>query len=173
MQQPPCFVDQDHPSYVCTLLKAIYGLKQAPRAWYHELRTFLLQSGFNNSHADTSLFVLTTSGHIIYILVYVDDLIITGDNNQLVDSFVNALAHRFSLKDLGSLSYFLGVEVVPNQHGILLSQQRYILDILARTKMIEAKPVLTPISTSPPLMLKSGTPLTNLTEPPIPSDYTA
>lgn len=55
MSQPPGFVDKDNPSYVCKLRKAIYGLKQAPRAWYHELRTFLLQSGFKNSHADTSL----------------------------------------------------------------------------------------------------------------------
>ena len=164
MQQPPAFVDQDHPSYVCKLRKAIYGLKQAPRAWYHELQTFLLQFGFKNSHADTSLFVLTTSDHIIYILVYVDDLIITGDTTQLVDSFVSALAQRFSLKDLGSLSYFLGVEVVPNQHDILLSQLRYILDILATTKMTDAKPVLTPIPTSPHLMLKSGTPLSDPTE---------
>uniref|UniRef100_A0A2N9EX91 Reverse transcriptase Ty1/copia-type domain-containing protein n=1 Tax=Fagus sylvatica TaxID=28930 RepID=A0A2N9EX91_FAGSY len=112
MQQPPGFVDQDHPSYVCKLRKAIYGLKQAPRAWYHELRTFLLSSGFKNSHADTSLFVLTTAAQKMYILVYVDDLIITGDNNKMIDSFVDGLAHRFSIKDLGQLSYFLGVEVV-------------------------------------------------------------
>ena len=150
MQQPTGFVDQDHPSYVCKLQKAIYGLKQAPRAWYHELRTFLLTSGFKNSHADTSLFVLTTAGHSMYILVYVDDLIITGDNTQMINSFVDVLAHRFSIKDLGQLSYFLGGEVAPNQHEILLSLRRYILDILARTHMTDAKPVLTPIPTSPP-----------------------
>jgi hypothetical protein len=163
MQQPPGFVDQDHPSYVCKLRKAIYGLKQAPRAWYHELRTFLLHSGFKNSHADTSLFVLTTAGQKMYILVYVDDIIITCDNTKMIDSFVDVLAHRFSIKDLGQLSYFLGVEVVPNQQGILLSQRRYILDILARTHMQDAKPVLTPIPTSPPL-LKSGTALPDPTE---------
>ncbi|CAL8999726.1 unnamed protein product [Prunus brigantina] len=163
MQQPPGFVDQDHPSYVCKLRKAIYGLKQAPRAWYHELRTFLLYSGFKNSHADTSLFVLNIAGHRMYILVYVDDLIITGDNTKMIDSFVDVLANRFSIKDLGQLSYFLGVEVVPNQHGILLSQRRYILDILARTHMTDAKPVLTPIPTSPPL-LKSGSALPDPTE---------
>ena len=73
MQQPPGFVDQDHPSYVYKLRKAIYGFKQTPRAWYHEVRTFLLHSGFKNSHADTSLFVLTIAGHIMYRLVYVDD----------------------------------------------------------------------------------------------------
>jgi histone deacetylase 1/2 len=164
MQQPQGFVDQDHPSYVCKLRKAIYGLKQAPRAWYHELRTFLLHSGFKNSHTDTSLFVLNTAGKKMYILVYVDGLIITGDHTTMIDSFVVVLAHRFSIKDLGQLSCFLGVEVVHNQHGILLSQRRYILDILARTHMADAKPVFTPIPTSPPL-LKSGTAL------PDPSEY--
>ncbi|BBH07832.1 transposable element gene [Prunus dulcis] len=163
MQQPPGFVDQDHPSYVCKLRKAIYGLKQAPRAWYHELRTFLLDYGFQNSYADTSLFVLTVAGQSMYILVYVDDLIITGVHTKMIDSFVAVLANRFSIKDLGQLSYFLGVEVVPNQQGILLSQRRYILDILARTHMTDAKPVLTPIPTSPPL-LKSGTALPDPTE---------
>ncbi|RVW70497.1 Retrovirus-related Pol polyprotein from transposon RE2 [Vitis vinifera] len=83
MTQPPGFIDQDSPSHVCKLKKAIYGLKQAPRAWYQELRSFLLQSGFTNSHADTSLFVLKYRGHVVYFLVYVDDLIITGDDEHL------------------------------------------------------------------------------------------
>lgn len=96
--------------------------------------------------------------------MYVDDLIITGDSPKLVDSFIQVLAHRFSIKDLGTLSYFLGVEVVPNQQGLLLSQRRYILDILARTRMTDAKPVLTPLPTSPPLQLHSGSPLADPTE---------
>ena len=75
MTQPPGFVDSDHPSYVCKLHKAIYGLKQAPRAWYHELRQFLLAFGFKNSHSDTSLFVLYSSNHVLYLLMYVDDII--------------------------------------------------------------------------------------------------
>ena len=77
MSQPPGFVDKDNPSYVCKLNKVIYGLKQAPRVWYHELRTLLLQFGFQNSYADTSFFIFHTDGHTMYLLVYVDDLIIT------------------------------------------------------------------------------------------------
>lgn len=165
MAQPQGFLDKDHPSHVCKLTKAIYGLKQAPRAWYQELRTFLLHSGFRNSHADTSLFVLHSNGHLLYLLVYVDDLIITGDSTSLVDWFVNLLANRFSLKDLGLLSYFLGVEVVPNTNGLFLSQRRYLLDILARTNMTQAKPVATPLPTgSSSLTLHSGTALSNPTE---------
>jgi len=115
MYQPPGFIDKDFPSHVCKLQKAIYGLKEAPRAWFHELKTFLLQSGFQNSHADTSLFVLHLGKHIVYLLVYVDDLIIIGDDVHLVNRFINLLAHRFSLKDLGQLSYFFGIEILPTK----------------------------------------------------------
>ncbi|KAA8546477.1 hypothetical protein F0562_002784 [Nyssa sinensis] len=164
MSQPLGFVDKDNPSYVCKLRKAIYGLKQAPRAWYYELRTFLLQSGFQNSYADTSLFVFHADGHTMYLLVYVDDLILTGDNDAKVNQFIDILAQRFSIKDLGLLTYFLGVEVVPNQNGLLLPQRRYIMDLLTHTKMQDAKVVLTPIPTSPSLMLNSGSSLSNPTE---------
>ena len=109
MVQPPSFIDSDHPTHVCKLKKAIYGLKQAPRAWYHELRQFLLTVGFKNSYADTSLFVLNTGGTILYLLIYVDDIILTGNSSAQVDQIFVTLAQRFSLKDLGSLSYFLGV----------------------------------------------------------------
>ena len=122
MSQPPGFVDLDNLTHVCKLRKAIYGLKQAPRAWCHELRKFLIASGFHNSHADTSLFVLNTGGNLLYLLVYVDDIILTGNDDTMVHKFMQLLAHQFSLKGLGHLSYFLGVEVIPNDHGILLSQ---------------------------------------------------
>ncbi|KAK9214347.1 hypothetical protein WN944_006336 [Citrus x changshan-huyou] len=163
MAQPPGFVDPDHPSYVCKLHKAIYGLKQAPRAWYHELRQFLLASGLKNSHSDTSLFVLR-SNHVLYLLVYVDDIVVTGSNDALVSQFVECLAQCFSLKDLGSLSYFLGVEVVPHHLGIQLSQRRYIQDLPQRTNMDNAKLVLTPLPTSSAaISLTSGTPLSDPT----------
>ena len=104
MLQPPGFVDNDNPSYVCKLNKTIYGLKQAPRAWYHELRNFLLQFGFQNSYVDTLLFVFHADGHTMYLLVYVDDLILIGDNATKVNHFIATLAQRFSIKDLGLLT---------------------------------------------------------------------
>ena len=84
MAQPLGFVDFDHPSYVCKLHKAIYGLKQASQAWYHKLRQFLLAFGFKNSHSDTSLFVLHSNHHTLYLLVYVDDIILTSNNDAFV-----------------------------------------------------------------------------------------
>ena len=160
MEQPPGFVDQDKPSFVCKLHKAIYGLKQAPRAWYYELRHFLLASRFHNSHSDTSLFIFQSAPHVLYLLVYVDDIIVTGSNDAVLSQFVSSLAKRFSLKELGDLSYFLGVEVISHKHGLLLSQRRYITDLLTRLHMHEAKPVLTPLpSSASAVSLKSGLPL--------------
>jgi hypothetical protein len=145
MVQPPRFVDRDYPSFVCKLHKAIYGLKQAPRAWYHKLRTFLLDSGFCNSHFDPSLFIFNSAQHVLFLLVYVDDIIVTGNSDNILSDFVSSLAKHFSLKDIGDLSYFLGVEVLSHKHGLLLSQCRYITDLLTRLNMLDAKPVLTPI----------------------------
>lgn len=78
---------------------------------------FLLHSNFKNSHIDTSFFVFNFGGHILYLLVYVDDLIITRNNATIMNQFVHLLVNWFSLKDLGLLFYFLGVEIIPNEHG--------------------------------------------------------
>src|SRR5579863_9839408 len=99
MAQPPGFIDPAFPSHVCHLKRAIYGLKQAPRAWYNELRQFLLHNGFVNLHSDTSLFIFNTDGCILFLLVYVDDIIVTMSNGNLVDKFITTLAQRFSIKD--------------------------------------------------------------------------
>ena len=125
----------------------------------------LIDSGFKNSHSDTSLFILHAGTNLLYLLVYVDDIIITRNSNDLVSQAVECLAQRFSLKDLGPLSYFLSVEVVLHRHGLLLSQMRYIKDLLTRTNMQAAKPVHTPLPTSSSsIKLSSGSPLFDPTE---------
>lgn len=159
MEQPPGFVDKDKPTHVCKLHKAIYGLKQAPRIWYLELRTFLLQLGFKNSLADASLFILHLNGTTLYVLIYVDDIIVTGNNSLHVQNFITNLSRRFSLKDLGALSYFLGIEAHRTSSGLLLTQRKYINDILNRVNMSTANPASSPMVTSDRLQLTSGTPL--------------
>ncbi len=97
MEQPPGFEDFFTPDYVCKLHKPIYGLRQAPRAWYNELRTFLVSEGFSISHS--SLFILHSPSSVIYIVVYVDDIIITGSAAAAeVNAFISTLAKRFSIK---------------------------------------------------------------------------
>ncbi|WKA03696.1 hypothetical protein VitviT2T_021792 [Vitis vinifera] len=80
MMQPSGFEDSSFPTHVCRLQKALYGLKQAPRAWFHKLNSFLLQLGFQCSRVDASLFYFHSASDIIILLIYVDDILITGSN---------------------------------------------------------------------------------------------
>jgi len=117
MQQPTGFEDARFPSHVCKLQRALYGLKQSPRAWYARLSTRLLELGFVSSKADTSLFFFRYRDVQIYMLVYVDDIVIAGSSPRAVDGLVHALAASFSIKDLGPLEYFLGLEASFNSGG--------------------------------------------------------
>lgn len=104
MSQPKGFEHPDYPNYICKLNKAIYGLRQAPRVWYKEFLNFLITIGFTKSKSDESLFILHAAEVTVYILVYVDDIIITGSTSSIVRQIIDKLSVRFSLKDLGVLN---------------------------------------------------------------------
>jgi len=163
MAQPPGFVHPQFPNSVCLLKKALYGLKQAPREWFSRLSTRLLELGFTASKADPSLFAFVFAGTHLLALVYVDDIILTGSSLSLIDSLLHSLSLDFPIKDLGSLNFFLGVEVHRSPTGLHLCQQRYIADLLKRTSMQFAKPVSSPMSTSSPLSQFDGTPMSDTT----------
>lgn len=156
MEQPPDFIDADKPSHVCHLQKMIYGLKQAPHAWYTELKTYLLSLRFNNSLVATSLFVLRVGNDFVYLLVYVDDILVTGSTITGIQRILNLLAEHFSVKDPEDLRYFLGIEAHMTETGLHLSQRKHILDLLQKYNMIDAKLVGTPMASSPKLPLTSG-----------------
>ncbi|KAK9060122.1 hypothetical protein SSX86_020826 [Deinandra increscens subsp. villosa] len=146
MEQPPGFSDPTRPNHVCKLNKALYGLKQAPRAWFHRLSSFLIHNGFLCSKADPSLFIFKRDACILYLLVYVDDLILTGNNEAILSSFIKKLHSEFAIKDLGLVNYFLGLEVKHNKDGLFLSQSKYAYEITERAKLLDAKPVHTPMA---------------------------
>jgi histone deacetylase 1/2 len=155
MKQPPGFEDPSKPNYHCKLDKALYGLKQAPRAWYSRLSSKLQALGFIASKADISLFIYKKGS----FLVYVDDIIITGSSPVAIDALLADLRSDFALKDLGSLNYFLGIQVTRLSDGILQSQEKYATDLLHRVGMLSCKPVPTPISDTEKLSVHDGTPL--------------
>ncbi|GKV43245.1 hypothetical protein SLEP1_g50561 [Rubroshorea leprosula] len=159
MQQPAGFVDPRFPQHVCKLRKSIYGLKRAPRAWFNELKSFIISQGFSQSKSDSSLFILHKGSTWIYFLIYVDDIIITRSDSSTVQSLIQIMGARFSLKDLGPLNFFLGVEAIPTAAGLFLSQHRYITDLLQQYNMHEVKPVPTSLAASTSLHLGSGSPL--------------
>ena len=121
MKQPPGYQDELHPNYVCKLDKALYGLKQAPRAWYHRLSMKLQTLGFKPSKGDTSLFYFKKGNLVMYILVYVDDIIVASSSPEGTRALLQDLKSEFALKDLGELHYFLGIEVSKVKDGIILS----------------------------------------------------
>lgn len=93
------------------------------------------------SIADPSLFVLKSGNGTILLLSYVDAIIVTGDNPSLVSRLVQSLGTEFTMKDLGPLHYFLGVEVTPFDGGLFISQSKYALELLYKTKMLHSKPI--------------------------------
>jgi histone deacetylase 1/2 len=146
MRQPPSFEDHARPHHLCRPVKAIYGLKQAPRAWHARLASVLRQHGFLESTADTSLFVLQRPGLTIYLLVYVDDIIVLSSSSQAIDRLVAGLHQEFVVKDLGALHYFLGIEVAHKAGGLTLTQRKYALDLLRRAGLLKCKSADTPMS---------------------------
>ena len=123
IRQPPGYEDKQYPNYVCKLDKALYGLKQAPRAWYARLCGKLVWLGFTPSRGDTSLFFYTKGSITIFVLVYVDDIIVASSSMDATRVLLRDLEAEFALKDLGDLHYFLGIEVKCNSDGLVLSQQ--------------------------------------------------
>jgi hypothetical protein len=156
MSQPPGFSHPQFPQHICKLRKALYGLKQAPRAWFSRLSNRLLELGFYGAKSDSSLFTFKSAAFTMFILIYVDDIIITCSHAPAIEELLSLLQSDFSIKDLGALHFFLGIEVVGTPGSSLLSQQRYILDILHRTKMVAAKPVSSPMSTATSLSAFEG-----------------
>jgi len=163
MEQPPGYIDPEFPSHVCCLQRALYGLKQAPRAWFQHFSHFLLGLGFLASRADSSLFVYHGTHGVLYLLLYVDDMIITGSNQLMLRTLINRLAQEFSMKDRGDFHYFLGIEVIRNDKGIFLSQAKYALDLLTRADMVDYKPISTPFVVGSHLT-ESGTPHCDATQ---------
>lgn len=111
MRQPPGYESEKVPNYVCKLDKALYGLKQAPRAWYSRLSTKFHELDFKSSKADTSLFLYNKGNVTMFVLIYVDDIIVASSMASATSAFLQDLTKAFSLKDLGDLHYFLGIEV--------------------------------------------------------------
>ena len=108
-QQPSGFEDPAHPDHVCLLKKSLYGLKQAPHAWYSRMASFLLSIGFAEAKSNTSLFVYQRGSNTAYLLLYVDDIVLTASSPGFLRRIISVLQQEFAIKDLGELHHFLGM----------------------------------------------------------------
>ncbi|WVZ22776.1 hypothetical protein V8G54_001320 [Vigna mungo] len=145
---PPPGITLSAPNQVCLLHKSLYGLKQASRQWYDMLSSFLLSHNFIQTSGDHSLFTYHDDTTLTILLIYVDDIILTGNNMHTIDNITSLLHAHFKVKNMGNLSYFLGFEVARTSAGIHLSQRKYAMDLLTETGMLAAAPVSTPMNFS-------------------------
>ncbi|KAA0057482.1 putative mitochondrial protein [Cucumis melo var. makuwa] len=157
MKPPPGTSSPPHK--VCLLRRALYGLKQAPRAWFATFSSTITQLGFTSSPHDTALFTRHTPQGIVLLLLYVDDMIITGNDPQAISDLQHYLGQHFEMKDLGSLNYFLGFEVSRRSDGYLLSQAKYASDLLARSGITNSNTASTPLDPNVHLTPYDGVPL--------------
>ncbi|KAK3032613.1 hypothetical protein RJ639_036573 [Escallonia herrerae] len=141
---------------VCRLQKSLYGLRQASRNWYHKFTQSLLVVGFIQSQSDHSLFTFARKGSFLAVLIYVDDVIVTGTDSAKISWLKHYLDTKFHIKDLGKLKYFLGIEVARSSDGIVLSQRKYVLDILTECGLTGCKPSSSPMAEQHQLDLNSG-----------------
>src|SRR6185437_2863123 len=123
---------------------------------------FLLTLGFTEAKSDTSLFVYRRGDETSYLLLYVDDIVLTASSQRLLQSVITSLQQEFAMKDLGQL-HFLGVTVEPRPSGLLLHQRQYALDILERAGMTDCKPCFTPVDTQAKLSANLGAPVADPT----------
>ncbi|CAH9120171.1 unnamed protein product [Cuscuta epithymum] len=162
MEQPPGFVAQGESGMVCRLRRSLYGLKQSPRAWFGRFSAVVCSFGMIRSDVDHSIFYRHSAGNkCIYLVVYVDDIVITGSDDQGIALLKQHLFSKFQTKDLGKLRYFLGIEVAQSQDGIALSQRKYALDILEETGLLDCRPVDTPMDPNVKLVSEQGDLLPN------------
>jgi hypothetical protein len=142
---------------VYKLRKALYGLRQAPRAWYSKIEKYFINENFEKCSHEHTLFVkYADQGKLLIVSLYVDDLICTGNDLNMVHDFKESMKRHFAMTDLGKMKYFLGVEVTQNEQGILIQQCKYAEEILRRFGMENCNTVKSPIVTGCKLVKDEG-----------------
>ncbi|XP_024641636.1 uncharacterized mitochondrial protein AtMg00810-like [Medicago truncatula] len=152
------------PHKVCKLDKSLYGLKQASRKWYEKLSHFLISAGYASVTSDPTLFIKRTTSTITVLLVYVDDIVLAGNDLDEIQLIKNSLHNVFGIKDLGILKFFLGLEVAHSAKGITICQQQYCLDLLNKTGTLGCKPSSIPMDPSQRLHRDDSEPYVDASE---------
>uniref|UniRef100_A0A251S554 Putative reverse transcriptase, RNA-dependent DNA polymerase n=1 Tax=Helianthus annuus TaxID=4232 RepID=A0A251S554_HELAN len=144
-EQPEGYVVKGEEKKVCKLKKALYGLKQAPRAWYSRIEGYFVTHGFKKCTYEHTLFTKISKDERIIICLYVDDLIIASDSMSSLKTFKDLTKREFEMTDMGTLHYFLGMEVTFNNGNIILSQHQYAKGLLDRFNMSNCTTLSTPM----------------------------
>lgn len=151
MTQPDGFQDPEKEDYVCKLKKSLYGLKQSPRQWYKRFDGFMIKIVYNRSPYDCCVYhSKLKNGSYIYLVLYVDDMLIAAENKSDIQRLKGLLSAKFEMKDLGAAKKILGMEIYRdrNQKTLFVSQKGYTQKILSRFGMSNAKPLDTPCASN-------------------------
>nr|GEV26845.1 putative ribonuclease H-like domain-containing protein [Tanacetum cinerariifolium] len=150
--QPLGFKDPDHPGKVYKVVKELYGFHQAPRAWCETLANYLWDNGFKRGKIDQTLFIKRPKGDILFVQIYVDDIIFGLTNKDLCKAFEKLMKYKFQISSMGELTFFLGLQVKQKKDGIFISQDKYVVEILRKFGLIDGKSASIPIDTEKPLL---------------------
>lgn len=156
VEQPEGFRKKGEEDKVFLLKKALYGLKQAPRVWYSKIDDHLFSLGFKKSLSEATLYVKRHYNDIIIVSLYVDDLLVTGNNACLVEKFKQEMKKVFEMTDLGLMSFFLGMEIKQAEHEIFICLKKYAKEILNKFKFEDCKAVSTPMHQNEKLCKNDG-----------------
>ncbi|KAL3611553.1 hypothetical protein D5086_002573 [Populus alba] len=157
VDQPQGFTKKGEEHKVYKLRRALYGLKQAPQAWYSKIEGYFIKEGFEKCYCEHTLFVKTEDGgKILIVSLYVDDLIFTGNNEDMFERFKKSMKKEFTMSDLGKMKYFLSVEVIKDHHGIFINPKKYAHKVLERFGMLNSNLVKNPIIPSSRLSKNEG-----------------
>jgi hypothetical protein len=157
MHLPPGYSVPD--GHICCLRRSLYGLKQAPHAWFERFTSVVTAAGFAASQHDLALFVHTSPRVRTLILLYIDDMLITGDDYEYIVFVKACLSEQFHMSDLGPLSNFLGIEVTSPPNGYYLPQRKYIHELLDRADLTDHRSVDTPMELHTRLHATDNVPL--------------
>jgi hypothetical protein len=132
---------------VCKLKKSLYGLKQSPRMWYQKFDTYILGLGFVRRRVDHCVYSKKVGNHFIYVVLYVDDMLLVGNNMDVIKEVKSQLSSKFDMKDLGAANFIMGMEIKRDHENrkLWLNQRKYVETILQRFNMHGSKPVKVPI----------------------------
>ena len=157
MEQPPGFVAQGESRLVCRLRRSLYGLKQFPQAWLGRFSSVVQELGMTRSTTDHLFFYHhTSSRQCIYLIVHVDDIVITSNNQDGIQKRKQHLFNHFQTKDLGKFKYFLRIEIAQSKSDVVMNQRKYALEILEKTSMLDCKPVDAPMDANVKLIPGQG-----------------
>ncbi|GJY96187.1 retrovirus-related pol polyprotein from transposon TNT 1-94 [Tanacetum coccineum] len=145
VEQPPGYMKAGNEKKVLKLKKALYGLKQAPRACNTRIDTYFKENGFKQCPYEHALYVKKNEGNVLFVALYVDDMIFMGNNKQLIKDFKEVMTWEFEMTNLDMMNYFLGLEVKQGESGISFSQEAYTKEILKKSKMVDCNLVSTPM----------------------------